>query len=580
MAAIRILPEILSNKIAAGEVVERPASVVKELVENAIDAGSTQIDIEVEKGGRALLRVSDNGSGMRRDDALLAIERYATSKIYSDKDLFAIQTLGFRGEALPSIASVSGFTLNTRCADCDSGTEIRMAGGKIKNVLETGSPQGTVVTVRELFYNVPARRKFMKSVNTEMSHIADTVAAVALGWPAISFRLRHNGRVVKSWPRTRQALERAIDVLGAELGEALHAIDFETDGLSLCGWIASPRVRRSTSRKIFVYVNGRFVRDRMIQQALFEGYRGRLMKGRYPAAVLFLRVPFDRLDVNVHPTKHAVQFSEQERISAALQAAVTRTLRHAEHGNRSVARQAEIPEAAEPPMAHATPSAVAACELRKAADPAGGGRGIQETQGLWENTFFSELKVIGQLQDTYILCGSRDGLVLIDQHAAHERIVYEQLKKKSGKSPGLSQKLLMPETVELGYREADGLQKIIPDLKLLGLEIEPFGGNTFVVKSVPAPLADRPVQPLVIEMAEKMAGGACASGLADVLEECLILMACHGAIRARQSLSEKQMTALLAQLGSCENASHCPHGRPTRVHWDMAALAKAFGRTG
>jgi DNA mismatch repair protein MutL len=326
MAKIKILPEILSNKIAAGEVVERPASVVKELVENALDAGSSRIVVDIEKGGRALIRVSDNGSGMGHDDALLALERYATSKIFKDQDLFAINTLGFRGEALPSIAAVARFKLTTRTAAADTGTEIRVEGGMIKDVGEVGAPAGTMVEVRQLFFNTPARRKFLKTIGTEMGHIGDMVARIALGASGVQFRLTHNGKLVKDWPAASQALDRVVDVLGRDLKDSLHAVEFSDNGLSVGGWIASPRVTRRTSRAIFIYVNGRFVRDRIVQHALFEGYAQRLVKGQFPVAVISIKLPFDAVDVNVHPTKNEVRFARQQVVHEAVRRAVAQKL--------------------------------------------------------------------------------------------------------------------------------------------------------------------------------------------------------------------------------------------------------------
>ena len=326
MSRIKILPEILSNKIAAGEVVERPASVVKELVENALDASSSRIMIDIEKGGRALIRVSDNGSGMGRDDALLALERYATSKIYKDQDLFRIQTLGFRGEALPSIAAVSRFTLVSRDQSADAGTQISVEGGKIKDVTEVGAPKGTMVTIRQLFFNTPARRKFLKTIGTEMGHIADKVASIALGHPGVQFRLTHNDNIVKDWPSTSTPLDRVVNVLGGDLKNSLHSIEFQNSAVSISGWISSPRITRRTSRGLFIYVNGRCVRDRSVQHALFEGYTQRLVKGQFPIAALFINVPFEEVDVNVHPTKSEVRFARQRDVHEAVKQAVSQTL--------------------------------------------------------------------------------------------------------------------------------------------------------------------------------------------------------------------------------------------------------------
>ena len=326
MSRIRILPDILSNKIAAGEVVERPASVVKELAENALDAGASRILIDIEQGGRSLIRVADNGSGMNRDDALLAIERHATSKIASDEDLFNIRTLGFRGEALPSIAAVSHFSLVTRDAVSDAGAEITIQGGKLVNVAEAGAPAGTLVEIRQLFFNTPARRKFLKSIATEMAHIADILAGMALAWPAVQFRLTHNEKVVKNWPAAADPFERVVDVLGGGLRGDLHAISLAREGLSVGGWVSSPQVRRTSSNGIFILVNRRCVRDRLVQHALFQGYSQRLVKGQFPLAVLFIDVPCDQVDVNVHPAKNEVRFARSHDVHELIRQAVAQTL--------------------------------------------------------------------------------------------------------------------------------------------------------------------------------------------------------------------------------------------------------------
>lgn len=581
MSKIKILPEILSNKIAAGEVVERPASVVKELVENALDANSTSISIEIEKGGRSLIRVSDNGAGMNRDDAMLAMERYATSKIFKDKDLFEINTLGFRGEALPSIASVSRFSLVTRDEDSQAGTEIIVEGGKVKKVSEVGAPPGTMVTVKQLFFNTPARRKFLKTVSTETGHIADIVASIALGWPDVRFRLVHNGKVIKNWSAANNPVDRIADVLGRDLTNNLHKIESSAGHVSIAGWTSSPRVTRSTSRGIYVYVNGRFVRDRVIQHALFEGYGGRLMKGQFPMATLFINLPFDQVDVNVHPAKNEVRFVRQERVHEAVKMAVAGVLDLAGRPEWTTARLPETetpgerPRISEPMIDFGRPKKVTPIQ-HPASSTRRQASSIQAA--LWEKKRFGDLRVMGQFHNTYILCESADGLVLIDQHAAHERILFERLKDKSSSASKSAQKLLIPETIDLGYREADILTKLIPDLKELGLVIEPFGGNTFVVKSVPALLGNREVKPLVIEIVEKMAEIGFAPGLEKAIDQCLLLMACHGAIRANQHLSDRQIKELLDQLDKCDNPSHCPHGRPTWISWNTGSLEKSFGR--
>jgi DNA mismatch repair protein MutL len=611
MSKIKILPEILSNKIAAGEVVERPASVVKELVENALDAKSTRIIIEVEKGGRSLIRVSDNGMGMNRDDALLAPERYATSKIHKDEDLFAIHTLGFRGEALPSIAAVSKFCLATRDQTSQAGTEVIVEGGTIKKVSQIGSPLGTMVTVRQLFFNVPARRKFLKTVNTEMGHIADTVSSMALGRPDIQFRLTHNGKVVKNWSATADKVGRIVDVLGKDIKNNLNKIEFTSDFLTIKGWISSPRITRSTSRGIYIYVNRRFVKDRVVQHALFQGYGSRLMKGQFPVAVLFIHVPYDQLDVNVHPTKNEVKFARQKKIHDTVADVVAERLRLVDQPewrpkkfsepkpidfksriSESIPHFLRIPKKEISPSYPKTPiqqpitdiPPKAGSSLHADPHPASSWKkdlGFTPTSDqtkLWAKKRFADLKVIGQFHDTYILCESSDRIVLIDQHAAHERIIFEQLKNRSQASKKSVQKLLLPETIELGYREAKILEGLIPDLNELGLEIEPFGGNTFVAKSVPALLENKEVKPLVVEIVEKMAQIGFSPGLEKAIDQCLILMACHGAIRANQKLSEQEIKGLLDQLDQCDEPSNCPHGRPTWISWSLKDLEKSFKR--
>jgi DNA mismatch repair protein MutL len=619
MSRIRILPEILSNKIAAGEVVARPASVVKELVENAIDAGSTRIIVEIEQGGRKLIRVSDNGQGMGRDDALLCLERYATSKIAKDPDLFAIRTLGFRGEALPSIAAVSRFTLVTRETNADVGTQIEVAGGRINKVSDVGAPPGTLITVAGLFYNTPARRKFLKSLDTEMGHIADTIASMALCRPSVQFRLSHNNRIVKSWAPATEPMDRVADVLGAAIKKELYTVDRVTEDIEISGWIASPRMHRSTARGIYLFVNGRWVKDRVIQHALFAGYTGRLMKGQYPVSLLFLRVPFDQVDVNVHPTKHEIRFVRQKMVYDTVRDAVTDALRQSDP-TRWQAEEPRIAELAQRPVTVSEPHAeygrphtydhqstqvgdvmdrtaastahAAVAENRQKPLPsaapvnapapllnptARNGKTDQQAP-LWKQRFFADLTFIGQYKGTYIICESHDGLMLIDQHAAHERIVFEQLKRQSNARRPAAQRLLLPETIDLGFREAQILEKLAPELDRYGLEIEPFGGNTFVVKAVPTLLDSSGISGIVTRLVEKTAEIGVGAEMETIMDECLIVMACHNAIRAHQQLSETQIKAMLEQLDACDNPSHCPHGRPIWIRWRVKDLEKQFRR--
>jgi DNA mismatch repair protein MutL len=600
MTRIRILPEILSNKIAAGEVVERPASVVKELVENALDAGSTRIVVEVEKGGRFLIRVSDNGTGMSRDDALLSIERYATSKIYSDSDLFAIATLGFRGEALPSIASVSRLTLITREEAAESGTEIVLEGGKILKVQETASPRGTQVTVKHLFFNTPARQKFLKTIPTELGHISDVISNMALGWPGIHFKLIHNGSVLQNWSAAADPSSRITDILGKEFCTGLFPIKNENDGISLSGWMSLPRITRASSQGIFVFVNGRVVRNRMVQHALIQAYGGRLMKGQFPMAVLFITVPCDEVDVNVHPSKQEIRFSRQQHIYDAIVAAVSAGLVREEkpswtpskvHGTTTLSEErvrAEKPPPCIIPFSGTKDPAMGAGLKTAPAsvpeplpDPLAFLRPPQpkDQPQLWETPQSVNLNPIGQFFNSYIICESGENLILLDQHAAHERILYEKLADKSVERRIPVQRLLIPETLDLGYRQSLILEKLIPDLCQYGFEVELFGKDSFVIKSVPMMLSGREIKPLVIEMVDRIMETGLTANLEKSLDACLKLMACHGAIRANQSLTLAEMATVIKELEVCRISAHCPHGRPTWIQWPRQEIERLFKRT-
>jgi DNA mismatch repair protein MutL len=532
----------------------------------------------------------------------LAIERYATSKIFTDDDLFAIRTLGFRGEALPSIAAVSRFALITRDMASDAGTQISVDGGKIKNVSEIGAPQGTMITVKELFFNTPARRKFLKTVGTEMSHIADIVARMSLGHPEVQFRLIHNDKMVKSWPLVSQHLDRVVDVLGKGSQPDLHAIEFNGNTVSISGWISSPKVTRRTSRGLYIYVNGRFVRDRSIQHGVFQGYAQRLVKGQFPIAVVFITVPFDQVDVNVHPTKNEVRFVSPHQVHEAVKSAIAQTLYETDRLNW---RPQNRPQSQAPQKTSQTAESISTFtpagkgaqkddfRFRPAMSPPAesisdfgienrereatdGGQRKQEQ--MFASKGFSALRVVGQLHNLYIVCESDGGLVLIDQHAAHERILFEQLKQRGNDRPSAAQKLLVPETLELNFREAEILAQMLSDLKNLGLDIEPFGKNTFVIKAVPALLSGQDLRPMIHEIVEKTAAVGSAPGLEVTLDQCRMVMACHGALRANQQLSDAQIRELLHQLDQCENPAHCPHGRPSWIRWDLNTLEKLFKR--
>jgi DNA mismatch repair protein MutL len=461
-----------------------------------------------------------------------------------------------------------------------------------------------------------------------MGHIAEVVSCAALARPDVQFRLIHNQKEVKNWPAVRRPLDRIIDVLGDDLQSSLYPFDYKDNYLSLSGWTSDPAVTRSTSQKIYIFVNGRLIRDRGVQYAIFEGYRGRIMKGRFPVAVLFIDLSPDQVDVNVHPTKHEVRFARQKQVYEAVKTGVlniwkskapakarwddvTQTAQELEETRPEAfqmpARDMDAGAGMRPDMLHSgvrasepeikqTPFQPTIADLTTLSDdeiaearaisalsakqPESPSTAPPARQGhLWERKKFSHATVIGQFSNTYILCEKDGALIIVDQHAAHERIAYERLKNAAAaaKHPP-TQKLMLPETFDLGYRETAIIEEMLDDLNALGLEIDHFGGNTFVVKSVPVLIADREIKPLIADIAEAMDAYGYSPGLADALDQCIILMACHGSIRARQALTVTEMRELLMQLDVCNDPFHCPHGRPTFVEWPLKALEKSFKR--
>jgi DNA mismatch repair protein MutL len=614
---IRILPDILSNQIAAGEVVQRPASVVKELVENSIDAGATRITVEMDKGGKSLIRVSDDGTGLSRDQALLAIERYATSKIFTKEDLFAIASFGFRGEALPSIASVSRFCLVTRPHDADTATKVEMAGGKLVQVSDTGAPAGTLVEVKHLFFNTPARRKFLKADTTEAAHITDTLSGLALGNPSLGFRLFSQNRLVKHFPPNQDLRHRAMQVLGQDAADHLYEMDYSAGDIRVTGVCANPAVTRATAGRIYLFVNQRLVHDKGVVAALFRGYTGRIMKGRYPVAVVCCDLPCGRVDVNVHPSKREIKFLDARPVYQAVTAAVNMALTAAQQqistytGSRSgpdprPASLINAPRFAQAPISWAPDQAVSAdpliveksmdaCEENRGAPVPDSDRLGHEVRQTFERFRTSENKsdppppanpldrsfvprVVGQVMGTYIVAEQEGSLMLVDQHAAHERVVYEALKHRQNHLAADSQYLLVPETLELSAQEADLLSGILTDLAGLGLVIEPFGGTTFVIKAVPGLLDQSSVKTLVTGIVDTLMETGDTAVKEQWRETCLMSMACHHAIRANRTMSLPEMEKLIKDLLACDNAFHCPHGRPTIVTFDKFQMEKLFKR--
>ena len=606
MTKIRVLPETLSNKIAAGEVVERPASVVKELLENSIDAGATRILVDIEKGGHDLIQIIDNGSGMSADDALLSVERHATSKLVTDDDLFSISTLGFRGEALASISAVSHFILTTRDPESDTGTRIEMKGGKIISVKPAGASVGTSIVVKDLFYNTPARRKFLKAVSTEMAHITDTLHSLALANPTIFFQLTHNGREAKTWSATSaHAADRVLEVLGATVQDRLYEFRATQNDISAHGWMVSSRYPKPSGKNIYLFVNNRHIRDRSILSAIMQGYQGRLMKGEFPQVILFLTLPPDQVDVNVHPTKQEVRFAHQRDVYALIQGTLSQTLQQREAplwGNAPVAATdtRDIDRAAPmfglqktaPKISDISPfkprPQTSVSHLKGRSSPSVP-RSMSDSflqpdakqqSALWKPPSFADLTIIGQFHNTYILCESVDGrLVIIDQHAAHERITFERLKKMRDENNIEVQQLLMPETIELRFAQADLLEQSLSVFQEMGFDIELFGGTTFLVKAIPSLLVGKPTAPVLVEMLEKKEIELSLEGIRDEIDHYLHTIACHASIRANQSLRTDEIKKLLADMDHYQLSGNCPHGRPTWVEHTLTDMEKAFRRT-
>lgn len=596
--AIRQLPDVLINQIAAGEVVERPASVVKELVENALDAGAGRVDIDLEDGGTRLIRIRDDGLGIDPDEVPLAVQRHATSKIASLDDLEGVATLGFRGEALPSIASVSRFMLASRTRGATHATAIEVDGGAIGALAPRAHPPGTTVEVRDLFYNVPARRKFLRAERTELSHIEDWLRQLALARPDVELRVSHNGRPSRRWKGERDLLagERLHEALGEDfVRHALrieHAMQPDGHGLRLQGWIAAPAYNRASTDQQFLFVNGRAVRDRGIAHAVRQAYADVLFHGRHPAYVLFLSLDPRRVDVNVHPAKHEVRFRDsrlvhdfvyrglaealaQTRAGVAMQAPA-RSPDMA--GTRPMYRDAPMPQAplglpvAEARAAYAAlygganpvadPASAMPAPLPAADDAAAPPLGY----------------AIAQLHGIYILAESAQGLVVVDMHAAHERIVYEKLKAAHDGEGLRTQPLLVPQVVAVSEREADVAEREAATLAALGFELDRAGPQSLVLRSVPALLAQGDVERLLRDVLADLREHGQSRRIAAARDELLATMACHGSVRANRRLSIAEMNALLREMEATERSGQCNHGRPTWAQFGLAEIDRWFLR--
>ncbi|PYV51172.1 MAG: DNA mismatch repair endonuclease MutL [Acidobacteria bacterium] len=658
MGRIHVLPEHVANKIAAGEVVERPASVVKELLENSLDAGSTRVKIQVEAGGKKLIQITDDGCGMVRDDALLAFERHATSKIKNAEDLLNIATLGFRGEALPSIASVSRFRLETRASDQDSGTIVEIAGGKIFRVEEAGLPPGTSIAIRDLFFNTPARKKFLKAESTELSHIASLVTHYALAHPDKHFELHSATNAMLVAPPVASYSDRVYQVFGKEVLDQLISVAAELPlahiglpqpppwlrekkddnapvdpgNLRLHGFVSKPEIQKLNRNSIYLFVNGRLIRDRLIQHALTDAYRNVIPPTVFPVVLLFLEMPNAEVDVNVHPSKTEVRFRQQtvvhdflrDSVRAALMKArpvpqfVTEIRAHptASPSLTPGARAASADASASQTISGATAPDIFALQVplqpavverlhfsdgieveANAAIPVarfprqtfggvelpitrdGCAPPIQDAEPAEDVVpSLSSLKPLGQLRDSFILAVNPEGLWIVDQHVAHERVLFEKVLRQRAQQQVESQRLLMPIVIELSPAQLAVFAEISDELQKNGFEAEPFGARSIAIKIAPAGLEANAVEQMLHELLEQFAREDQALNLEQIRGRIAASIACHAAIKVNMPLEQNKMEWLLGELAKTECPMSCPHGRPVVLRYSIKDIQRAFKR--
>jgi DNA mismatch repair protein MutL len=586
MPRIHRLPLHLANQIAAGEVVERPASVVKELIENALDAGARRIAVAIEFGGKKSLRVEDDGEGMDPEDARLAIERHATSKIASPEDLGAIRTLGFRGEALPSIASVSHFTLRTRARGSATGTEIRVNGGTVCSEREAGAPEGTCIEVADLFYNLPARRKFLKSDAAESAQISRLVTQMALGYPEVGFSLTSAGRKLVECPPANGAGERFFQLFG----ERLDLIEVRKDaaGLQIHGYIAALGDQGPVRGAQNVFVNRRIVKDRTIAHAISDAYSVATIKERSPEVHLFIRIPPDRVDVNVHPTKAEVRFLEQSLVHEVLRRALGDALGQ---GRAPELQFTPFSPGPSEPAAMSIPGILSGATVgnRWTPEPLGPWRNLMEpmgpnraessgTQNPVEPSEIRPMIPLGQFRDTFIIAIDDEGIAIIDQHVAHERVLFEQVMDKLTSGRLESQRLLTPLLIELSPAQRQSLIPHAATLEKFGLEIEEFGGDSVRLSAVPAALDPSECEAAVRALAEDLEGLDRGARVEDALRRIAATMACHAAVKANYPLTMEKMRYILEELRRTAYSSVCPHGRPVVLRITKREIEKNFQR--
>jgi DNA mismatch repair protein MutL len=616
MSKIRVLADHVANQIAAGEVVERPASVAKELVENSIDAGARRITIEIEAGGRRLLKVSDDGEGMVRDDAVLAFERHATSKIRVTEDLAAIGTLGFRGEALASIASVAKVELTTCTEDAKAATRVTIDGGRMRDVKDAAHPRGTTIAVRDLFFNIPARRKFLRAEATETYHLTNLVTHYALAHPEIAFTFVNNGREVVRAAPAKDLRERAYQIFGAEFLDNLLEVNLGDSQLArVTGYVSAPRDRRTSRDSQYLFVNRRFVRDRMIGRALSEGYRSILPHGVYPAALLFIETPLEEVDVNVHPAKTEVRFRRQAAVVDAVREAVRTALASASYvpppeppripepmitataAVSSIAPQPRIeftppPEPLAPPPPPRAPVEASGEEIARdievmiqsatqsvssvALPPLNSAEKI--AREVTPESLNANIRPLGQLEESFIIATDDEGLLLIDQHVAHERVLFDKYRALEAERRSESQQLLVPETFDLTPAQAAVFDELTPELEKYGFELMRLSGRTVAIKAVPADLPGSEARNMLFELLETVDAEKKSSARETMRDEIAASLACHAAIKVNMPLAPEKMRWLIDRLLQTSSPTTCPHGRPVILRLGIRDILKSFHR--
>lgn len=620
MSKIRVLADHVANQIAAGEVVERPASVAKELVENSIDAGAKRITIEIEAGGRRLLKVSDDGEGMVRDDAILAFERHATSKIHNTEDLAAIGTLGFRGEALASIASVAKVELITCTEDARAATRVAIDGGRLRDVKDAAHPRGTTIAVRDLFFNIPARRKFLRSEATETFHLTNLVTHYALAHPEIAFTFVNNGREVVRAPVAKDLRERAYQIFGEEFLENLLEVNGgDAQVARVSGYVSAPRDRRTSRDSQYLFVNRRFVRDRMIGRALSEGYRSILPHGVYPAALLFIETPLEEVDVNVHPAKTEVRFRRQAAVADAVREAVRTALASASY--------VPAPEPPPPPVPEPIMTATASVSsftpqpriefvppppppsrIEAPVEPSGDeiARDIDEmiqsaiihsppsvksvaalpplnsaeklAREVTPESLSTNIRPLGQLEESFIIATDDEGLLLIDQHVAHERILFDKYRALEAERRTESQQLLVPETFDLTPAQAAVFDDLAPELENYGFELMRLSGRTVAIKAIPGDLPGGEARNMLSELLDTVDAEKKNSARETLRDEIAASLACHAAIKVNMPLAPEKMRWLIDRLLQTSSPTTCPHGRPVILRLRTRDILKGFHR--